>query len=130
MLKEADHWRMNWMQSRPRLSLRKYDNLYVIDDTRPCATATVHYIEEMHKRILDSCEVAPTIKEFYSKAQSKWGISRKKIEGAVEDLCQRKILLKIDKRILSLALGEPLPDIPFPSESPAGFFILDMFQEN
>ncbi len=130
LLKETARWRMDWSPGRPRLSIRKYDNSYVIEDTRPCAAAPVHYIEGIHKKILDSCEATPTIKEFYSRAQSKWGISHREIKVAVEDLCRRKLLLKIDRRLLSLALREPVPDLPPPSENPGGFFILDMFQKN
>jgi hypothetical protein len=101
----------------------------MIEDTRPCATSPVHHIEGIQKKIIDSCEAAPTIKEFYSRAQLKWGIARREIKDAVEDLCRRKLLLKIDRRILSLVLREPVPALPPPSENPSGFFILEMFQK-
>jgi hypothetical protein len=63
-----------------------------------------------------------------SSRHCQWGVSRRETKNAVEDLCLRKLLLKIDKRLLSLVLREPVPDLPLPSENPTGYFILDMFQ--
>ena len=108
---------------------KKHGDFYEIKDTRSCAESPVHYIKGLHKKILDCCETAPTIEKFYSRAQAKWDVSRREIKDAVEDLCRRKLLLKIDRRLLSLVLREPVPDLPLPSENPTGFFILDMFQK-
>ena len=129
LLREAERWRLEWSASKPRLSLRKHGDFYEIKDTRSCAESPVHYIKGLHKKILDCCETAPTIEKFYSRAQAKWDVSRREIKDAVEDLCRRKLLLKIDRRLLSLVLREPVPDLPLPSENPTGFFILDMFQK-
>ena len=104
-----------------------------IIDTRPCATDTRLSLEGLAYQVYVTCDRALTHRELVNALGQKWGFdgSWNHILPVVEELRARKILLKLNGRLLSLALREPIPPLPEQTNLPGGYvdvkrFISDM----
>ena len=78
-------------------------------DTRNIATSRTHHLEGLKKDILLSSDRAPRI-EHLMQAYEQKGFNGGKIEKGLRDLTERKLVLPLDGRIISLVLEAPCLD--------------------
>ena len=88
-----------------------------ITDTRPCAVGNQFTLEGLAYQVYLACNQALTPKAL-TQALGLPDYSWQKIEPVVAELCERKLLLSLNGRLLSLAIKEPCQ--PFLKEHPGG----------
>jgi len=92
-----------------------------IRDTRPCATAQRHDLNEREAQIYRLCDSA-TSRLVIAEGLTSAGvtISAEEIDGIVGSLQRRKLLLDLDGRLLALATDDPPATYPAIADFPAG----------
>lgn len=128
-LKEAIlQWFKNaFSQDPPVLSMREDSNTLVIKDTRPIAIAPCFCLTGVQKEIYLSCDQAQKESELQQMLQDK-GFEQKDIDIAIQKLLENKLLIRIDSRLLALAVDEPYLEYVSHDESPLGWvFEEDIF---
>jgi ribosomal peptide maturation radical SAM protein 1 len=85
----------------PRLDAEQTGDAVVITDTRPCAVQHTHRLEGLAAALYVLCDTAHT---FASLSRMLSGYAEEAIATALEDLMDRKLLVKSDNRYLSLAI--------------------------
>ncbi len=96
----------------PKLLARRKGDTLEIEDTRPCAVAPLHIIGGDARRVLESCDEAPTKAGLYATLEKEDGFSEQKTDDTLEQLRSKKLILEIDRRVLSLALYDPVYELP------------------
>jgi ribosomal peptide maturation radical SAM protein 1 len=101
-------------QSRPLLNMREEEGAIVITDTRPCALESEIVIKGLAARIYRTCDSAKTPPRIVkclnrgSRVRHIWD----DLQPAVEELLQRRVMLKLGGRLISLAVREPQRPMP------------------
>lgn len=117
--KAVKRWREEFQRSNepPRLEMSRQGEALVILDTRRTALSTDHHIEGLEKDILLSCDRAPRVERLLRDFGQK-GFNRAEIEESLRDLINRKLVLPLDGRMISLVLEAPCPDyVPLEKQS-------------
>lgn len=116
----------------PILSMNDSGSLITIYDSRPCATESLLFLEGLAYWVYKVCDRALTYREVVSEINKKLDVpvSWDEIFPIVSELRERKILLDIDGRLLSLAVkGSCSPFLPV-SELPAGYIDIHEFRRH
>jgi len=96
----------------PKLLARQNGDILEIEDTRPCALAPLHTIKGDARRVLENCDDAPTTAGLYARLEKEAGFSKQKTDAALDELRSKKLILEIDRRVLSLPLYDPVYKLP------------------
>ncbi|HEX4962956.1 MAG TPA: RiPP maturation radical SAM C-methyltransferase [Thermoanaerobaculia bacterium] len=90
------------------------------EDTRSCASEPGFEIAGPAREVYLACEEAPVEERLQPSLAGRLGREESEIAAAVEGLLRRHLVLRIDRRLISLALRGPLPDLPAATEFPGG----------
>lgn len=117
-----DAWEEGWKTKVPVLSVTERDGSYEIHDTRQCAAAERYQIPVAHKRLLELCDDTASMDQIVTGAERAQKMSLAEIERGVAELIDRKLVIELDGRFLSLVLVEPVLPLARPMEFPGGHF--------
>lgn len=102
----------DWRSAYPHAELvaEEQKGRIAVRDTRPCAVAAGHVLDPMLHTILQALDRATSMRRLnQTLAQSGHGeISPSSLEACVRELVERKLVLEIDDRYLSLVLQAPV----------------------
>jgi magnesium-protoporphyrin IX monomethyl ester (oxidative) cyclase len=108
-------WNMLWGQGglkrigeKPVLVMKEEKDRIYIKDTRPCAISPSHILEGLACQIYKVCDDIHTcsgILNALAKNQPSY-LSAEKVQNALDELQERKILLRLNDRYMRLALRE------------------------
>ncbi len=102
---------------KPVLTAEVVQDKVLIRDTRPAAVAPDHTLQGLRRDVFVECDDAPPIERLFEKYSAK-GIPGPQLEQALDDLVLNKLVIKIDGRLVALALREPIPDLPSYRDAP------------
>jgi magnesium-protoporphyrin IX monomethyl ester (oxidative) cyclase len=94
-----------------------------IFDSRPCATDKELILEGLAYQVYVICDQAMTHQELMNALRKNYGldVSWDEIQPVVDQLRERKILLELNSRLLSLAVREPIAPLLEVAEQPGGY---------
>ncbi|MHC5748362.1 MAG: hypothetical protein ACYTXT_42265, partial [Nostoc sp.] len=94
-----------------------------MSDTRPSDNERLQTLEGLAYWMYKVCDRALTHREIVTAMRVQFGqnISWEDIQPITAELQERKILLELNGRLLSLAVREPYSPLPTSSESPGGY---------
>ncbi|GAA6615654.1 RiPP maturation radical SAM C-methyltransferase [Scytonema sp. NUACC26] len=127
----GEYWQVRYSRPEdlPILSMSDDGNCLTITDTRPCATERLLSLEGLAYWVYKVCDRALTPRELVKALRTQAGIniSWDDVQLIVAQLQERKILVDLNGRLLSLAVKEPYLPLPTRSEFPGGYVDIDGF---
>lgn len=100
-------WNHLWKKSKPVLMVRDDGRRVNFFDTRPCAGRRSWIADELESEIYRRCDSAQTRVTLLAQlAQAGKEVSIQEFEGAVAELCDAKVVLRLNGKILSLGVNE------------------------
>jgi ribosomal peptide maturation radical SAM protein 1 len=120
--KALDAWEEAWKSDLPNLSVAECDGGYEIHDTRACAPAEVYRIPVAHKRLLELCDETASMDQIVTGGERMSHMSVAEVERGLAELIERKLVVELDGRFLSLVLIEPVTPLATAMEFPGGHF--------
>jgi ribosomal peptide maturation radical SAM protein 1 len=125
--KAIEDWRRafwNPTRQRPVLAIVDSGDRMLVRDTRVVATAAEHVLEGLDCWIYRCCDQAMTAQGLLGALGGRLGEAPawSDIEPALERLCAKALLLRINGRFLRLAIEEPIRSLPEPHEHPGGCY--------
>ena len=115
-------WRDFFWYRKATLSMKIQDDQLIIDDTRPVATSACHKYSGLKRDIYLAADKAPE-KDILIERFSISGASRSEIEALLSEIITEKTAVEIDGRLVSLAVRDPVPDLPTAVDYPGGVVI-------
>lgn len=124
--------RLTQTEERPILSMSDHGDRITVSDTRPCATERLLSLEGLAYWVYKACDRALTPRELVKalRTQSGLDVSWDDVQPIAAQLWERKILVDLNGRLLSLAVKEPCLPLPAPSEFPGGYVDTDGFRRS
>jgi magnesium-protoporphyrin IX monomethyl ester (oxidative) cyclase len=120
--KMINDWIKNHYSETPyRLTYKITEKNISIHDTRPISSNNDYVLNELESEMFLLCDEIQLIEEINNKLGSKYKAAD--IDNALVSLIDKKIILKQDNKLLSLAVEEPVPDISY--GSPIGAVLED-----
>lgn len=120
----VNEWRSLFFSEKPpNLTIVADDGTSLeIIDTRPCAVNTKICLTGLAYQVYLLCEQALGFGELLFSLREKYQreINRQEVEQVVQELANKKILLYLNNRMLSLALSMPVPPLQKETEQPGG----------
>jgi len=100
---------------RPRLCMQLLNDEIIIEDTRPCAVDNKYILTGPLSEIYMASTNAPTIHQLYQKLKKskRFNQSQNEVEQSIEYLIQLKLLIRLQDRLLGLAVEKT--DNPYPN---------------
>jgi ribosomal peptide maturation radical SAM protein 1 len=97
----VDIWQARWRQRpKPYLRYRKAWATILIEDGRNCSPRITTY-SDRYARLYEYCADARSVKEIAAEFEgASW------VDGAIEEFVERRFMIHLDNRYLSLALPE------------------------
>lgn len=117
-----DSWRDFFWYRKATLSMKSQDDQLIIHDTRPVATSVCHKYSGLKRDIYLAAHKAPE-KDILIERFSINGAYRPEIEALLSEIIAEKTAVEIDGRLVSLAVRDPVPDLPTAVEYPGGVVI-------
>ncbi len=112
-------------QQPPILSMKEEvkGELLRIFDTRPCAITEEITLTGLACQVYLACDTALSPQELISTLNQKYALhlSWDEVQPVVKELRERKILLQLSSKLLSLALKEPIAPLKDFKEHPSGY---------
>jgi ribosomal peptide maturation radical SAM protein 1 len=107
----------------PILSMSDNCNRITLFDTRPCAYERQQILDGLAYWVYKACDRALTHRELVTalRTETELDISWEDIQPIIIQLQERKIMLELNGRLLSLAVKKPYSSLPKSSESPGGY---------
>lgn len=103
----------------PVLEMRKVEDGLKIIDTRPVASRAEHILNGVTARIYETCDQAPTLETLSSLLKGE-GAGKESISASIECLVEKKLMARVDDRLISLAVRHPAGSMPDPMDYPCG----------
>jgi ribosomal peptide maturation radical SAM protein 1 len=120
-LRQALHrWIRAFWQGPPDLNVADDGAVLVFEDSRNCAVEGRCEISGLARQVYLACDEAPVEERLGPALAGREGRPESEIAAAVEDLLRRRLLLRIDRRLVALALRGPLGIMPALTEFPGG----------
>ncbi|MCP4135270.1 MAG: RiPP maturation radical SAM protein 1 [bacterium] len=119
-----DNWRSEfWKTDAPVLSMNDSGEHIDILDTRNCAVQRTHRLLGLQRQVYLLTEEAPFEEKIGSLLNERFNTSysEEEIYAVLEELCEKKLTLKIDDHVIALAVPGELPSIPLLNRFPGGF---------
>lgn len=118
-------WLTAWREGPiPILTMREEAGVLLVEDTRSCATASTHRLVGVSKRLLEAGEATPPRSRLFSDL-AREGLSENAMEEALAELVERRLVLEVDGRVLTLPLHDPVLPLPPLVDFPGGYFFRD-----
>jgi magnesium-protoporphyrin IX monomethyl ester (oxidative) cyclase len=104
-------------------AIANHPDCLTLIDTRPCAIDREISLEGLAAWVYGECDRILTYRELVNVLTQKYGleVSWDEIRGIVEELRERKVLLELNGRLLSLAVREPILPLLDVKEQPGGY---------
>ena len=124
----VEDWGNQWSKGQVALSSRRVeeetgDGLCVeINDTRRCAFLPRYRINGLSAEILEWCDSALTPRQLENQLPEPLTLDSAAVSEAICELCDKKLMVVIDGRYLSLVLQEPFKPL-FPPVFPGGHLL-------
>ena len=101
-------WHDLWSAARPALEVRDDGTRLHVFDTRPCARRQSWTAEELETEVYRLCDSAPTQAALLTQLsqRSTKEISIRDAERAIATLCDSKVLLPLNGRLLSIGVSD------------------------
>lgn len=99
-------WRRAFWAGPPLLTVEEDGDALRITDTRSCAVESTHLLTGAEKEVYLACEDAP--------------LEERLEAAAAAELRRRRLVLAVDRRLVSLGVRGPLPPLPDLREFPGG----------
>lgn len=104
---------------KPKLTMVVQKGKIIINDTRPIAVASKFELTGLKKRIYLECDKAIRESELTKIYEDRY--SSAEINKTIEFLVKNKLLIRVDKRLLALAIEKPYSEYSLPEENPMGW---------
>lgn len=109
-------WAVNWRRPLPTvLSMADVGDRLEILDTRAVAPCRKHVLRGVEREVYLACDGAQTA----ASLRPRWG----EVQGVLDELVGRRILLRQGQRYLALATAGSLPALPDPTSFPGGTLV-------
>lgn len=115
-----DRWIRAFWKGPPDLLVMDDGAVLSFEDSRDCALERLCRISGVAREVYLSCDEAPVEERLGPALAARLGREESEIAAAVEELLRRRLLLRIDRRLVALALRGPLAAMPDPREFPGG----------
>ncbi|MBZ6074818.1 RiPP maturation radical SAM C-methyltransferase [Microvirga puerhi] len=116
-------WFRAWTQGAlPMLSMVEEDGTLIVDDTRACAVERQHRISGLAHTILKLADDALPEVQLRGRL-TEMGCDEPSIDRSVDELIDRRLIVRLDSRLISLPLWRPHRLLPAPSAFPGGYFM-------
>ncbi|WP_328771873.1 RiPP maturation radical SAM C-methyltransferase [Streptomyces sp. NBC_00286] len=120
----ANQWKQAFHDTvRPVLAMTDVDGELHILDTRRCAERTRMRLTGVARAVVLACDAAPRpakLREILRRDHDL-DVAQATIDAAVESLVERRLLLEIDDRLVTLAIPGTIPSLPTGRDFPGGF---------
>ncbi len=113
-------WNQAFWIGPPALTVEDDGAVLHFADTRRCALEVSCEIAGLAREVYLACDDAPVEERLKPALAARLGREGSEIGAAVEDLQRRHLLLRIDGRLVALALRGPLPALTDTREFPGG----------
>ena len=121
--KEVEAWGKEWSSEPVVLSARRVDGDTVeITDSRSCAFLPRYLITGLGTRLLDLCDSALTALQLENCLPENLSLATESVAVAINDLCEKKLMVIVDGRYLSLTSQEPFQPL-YPPVFPGGYLL-------
>ncbi|SHH18382.1 RiPP maturation radical SAM C-methyltransferase [Desulfosporosinus lacus] len=107
-------------QNPPVLSMKVSDKEIMVRDTRPIAVAPCFCLDGIQRELYLACDQAGKETQVREIFRDK-GFSSSDVDTAIQNLLDNKLLLRIDQRLLALAVEEPYLEYIPREEFPWGY---------
>lgn len=107
-------------QNPPVLSMKVGDREVILRDTRPIAVASSFCLEGVQRELYLACDRAGEEIQVRGMLRDK-GFSSSDIGAAIQTLLDNKLLVRIDQRLLALAVEDPYLEYLPGDQSPMGW---------
>jgi len=123
--KMVDEWMKSFYSETPSMLMYEAsENKILIHDSRPTAFKNSFALSKLEGEIFLFSDEAKSIDEINSAFGSTYKITD--IENAVRSLIDKKIVLKHENKLLTLAVEAPVPGLPGRLDFPCGTVIRDV----
>jgi magnesium-protoporphyrin IX monomethyl ester (oxidative) cyclase len=95
--------------SRPRLVTTEQGSKIVFEDTRAVRTAASFEIDGLEAQVYRAAEDGIAPANLIKKLQAEGSCTEEAIEAAVQNLIDRKVLVRLSGRLLALGIAAPIP---------------------
>lgn len=117
-------WGQTWGDSVPRLPLlamRDEGGVLRVDDSRGVAVSAQHRFDGLERDLLLAADEAPPEAATHTRL-ARTGVSEAAIDAAIDRLVKAKLLIRLDSRLVRLALRHPVADMLGRDDFPGGIF--------
>jgi len=121
----VDRWLAAFWSGPPELTVTDDGAVLRFQDTRRCALERSFEISGLAREVYLACDEAHVEERLAPMLAGRLGKEESEIAAAVEDLLGRHLVLRIDRRLVSLALSPPLAALPEPTEFPGGRVVME-----
>ena len=122
--KMVDEWMKSFYSDNPSMLMYEAgEDKILIHDSRPAAFKNSFALNKLEGEIFLFSDEAKSIDEINSAFGSTYKITD--VENAVRSLVEKKIVLKHDNKLLTLAVEAPVPGLPGRLDFPCGTVIKD-----
>lgn len=116
-------WFSAWTRGPlPMLSMVEEDGALLVEDTRDCAVERHHRIEGLARTILKLADDALPEAQLRGR-MAEMGCDEASVERSIDELIARRLAIRLDSRLIGLALWRPHRLLPAPSAFPGGYFM-------
>lgn len=106
--------------NRPVLNMKVSEEEIIVRDTRPVAVAPSICLNGVQRELYLACDQAVKETRLYEMLSDR-GFKQADVEFAIKNLLDNKLLIRVDQRLMALAVEEPyLEYIPL-NENPFGY---------
>ncbi|MET4606746.1 ribosomal peptide maturation radical SAM protein 1 [Bradyrhizobium sp. JR4.1] len=120
--KGIDAWLKAWYEPKlSMLSMRDSGDEIIVEDTRAIAVEREHRVRGLAREILLAAdEGSPETR--LREQLSGTNVMQAEIDAAIADMIARKLIVRLDARLVGLALWHPYTPIPPMTAFPGGYF--------
>lgn len=111
-----------WSDNRPALGMTVTESDIAIRDTRPVAVESSSRLVGLERDLYLACEEAKKPNDLYRRFVAG-DVTRKRVDGVIQDLVDRRLMIRIDGRLLGLAVREPCEAFLEENDFPGGAVI-------
>ena len=113
------NWNVTFDKNLEMLVAKEIQNGLKITDTRACATQRKYILNEKEKNVLNFCDEAIPKISLLQEIYNKFNYNEEETSRIIDYLVKHKLMIEVDKRILSLVLYDPVLELP-KTEMPMG----------
>ncbi|MCA1538054.1 RiPP maturation radical SAM C-methyltransferase [Bradyrhizobium sp. NBAIM03] len=118
----VDAWLRSWYEPKlPMLSMRDSGEELTVEDTRAIAVECKHRVKGLKREILLAADegVPETL---LRKRLATANVMQAEIDAAIADMTARKLVIRLDGRLVGLPLWHPYTPMPGMTAFPGGYF--------